>query len=260
MKKSTIVAVLVGGLVLGFLGGLVGGVLFSKGGDTSALESRIASVETSISSLQEKVDNLAQSPGLKVGYVDAENLFIRVFLTQVESERQAMAKKQQEIRELQAKYLQGQLTQDQYQQEAAQLQVELLQTQLNVDLSMLDKMIASPGFANFRADLERIREQARPIEDEVQNLIQSAQVGIVDMEGFLAQYQQLQSAFQQLDQLLTQAAAAKIVEIAQQVAKEKGFDLLLRKKDVLIYRNEDTVIDISGDVETRLWNLFPPKS
>jgi len=260
MKKSTIVAVLVGGLVLGFLGGLVGGVLFSKGEDTSALESRISSVETSISSLQEKVDNLAQSPGLKVGYVDAENLFIRVFLTQVESERQAMAKKQQEIRDLQAKYLQGQLTQDQYQQEAAKLQVELLQTQLNVDLSMLDKMIASPGFTNFRADLERIREQARPIEDEVQNLIQNAQVGIVDMEGFLAQYQQLQSAFQQLDQLLTQAAAAKIVEIAQQVAKEKGFDLLLRKKDVLIYRNEDTVIDISGDVETRLWNLFPPKS
>jgi chromosome segregation ATPase len=260
MKKSTIVAVLVGGLVLGFLGGLVGSVLFSKGEDTSALESRISSVETSISSLQKKVDNLAQSPGLKVGYVDAENLFIRVFLTQVESERQAMAKKQQEIRELQAKYLQGQLTQDQYQQEAAKLQVELLQTQLNVDLSMLDKMIASPGFTNFRADLERIREQARPIEDEVQNLIQNAQVGIVDMEGFLAQYQQLQSAFQQLDQLLTQAAAAKIVEIAQQVAKEKGFDLLLRKKDVLIYRNEDTIIDISGDVETRLWNLFPPKS
>ena len=72
----------------------------------------------------------------------------------------------------------------------------------------------------------------------------------------LAQYQQLQSAFQQLDQLLTQAAAAKIVEIAQQVAREKGFDLVLRKKDVLIYYNSGTVSDISGDVEGRLWNLF----
>jgi len=31
---------------------------------------------------------------------------------------------------------------------------------------------------------------------------------------------------------------------------------VLRKKDVLVYRNEDTVLDISGDVEARLWNLF----
>jgi Skp family chaperone for outer membrane proteins len=90
----------------------------------------------------------------------------------------------------------------------------------------------------------------------VDNLVQTAEVGIVNMEGFLAQYQQLQSAFQQLDQLLTQAAAAKIVEIAQQVAREKGFDLVLRKKDVLIYYDSSTVADISGEVEGRLWNLF----
>ena len=90
----------------------------------------------------------------------------------------------------------------------------------------------------------------------LEGMAQTAEVGIVNMEGFLAQYQQLQSAFQQLDQLLTQAAAAKIVEIAQQVAREKGFDLVLRKKDVLIYYDSSTVSDISGDVEGRLWNLF----
>ena len=256
MKGSTLALVIVGALVLGFVGGIVGGRLFSKGGDTSALETRLDDVESKISSLEDQLASLPQEPGLKVAYVDAESLFVKVFLPQVEAERQAMAQKQGEIQNLQARYLQGELTQDQYQQQVAKLQVELLQAQLNVDLTMLDKMIASPGFVNFRGDLERIREQARPLVDEVKGLLQKAQVGIVDMEGFLAQYGQLESAFKQLDQLLTQAAAAKIVEIAQQVAKEKGFDLVLRKKDVLIYRNEETVTDISGDVEGRLWGLF----
>jgi len=215
--------------------------------------------ETELQALREEIAALKEAltqEQIRIAYVDAEGLFLKVFLPQVEAERQAMSEKQQEIRQLQAQYLQGEIDQDRYQQQSAKLQVELLKAQLTVDLTMLDKMITSPGFANFKGDLQRIKDQAQPLVEEVDNLLQTAEVGIVDMEGFLAQYQQLQSAFQQLDQLLTQAAAAKIVEIAQQVAREKGFDLVLRKKDVLIYYNSGTVSDISGDVEGRLWNLF----
>ena len=257
MKGSTLIAVIVGALVVGFVGGIVGGLLFQKEGDTSALESRLSGVESRLATLEGKVASLPQQEtGLKVAYVNAESLFLKVFLPQVDAERQAMTQKQQEIQQLQVSYMQGEIDQDQYQQQAAKLQVELLKAQLTVDLTMLDKMIASPGFANFKGDLQKIKDQAQPLADEVDNLLQTAEVGIVNMEGFLTQYQQLQSAFQQLDQLLTQAAAAKIVEIAQQVAREKGFDLVLRKKDVLIYYNSSTVWDISGDVEGRLWNLF----
>jgi len=256
MKGSTVAVMLVGALVLGFVGGIVGGLLFPRGDDTSALETRIESLESQTSSLEGQLAALPKGPGLKVAYVDAENLFVKVFLPQVEAQRQVMSQKQGEIQNLQGRYLEGELTQEQYQQQVAKLQVELLQAQLDVDLTMLDKMIASPGFTNFRSDLERIREQARPLVDEVQSLLQTAQLGIVDMDSFLAQYGQLESAFKQLDQLLTQAAAAKIVEIAQQIGKEQGYDLVFRKKDVLIYRNEDTVSDISGDVEGRLWGLF----
>ncbi|MBC7098893.1 hypothetical protein H5T52_07215 [Candidatus Bipolaricaulota bacterium] len=257
MKGSTLALVMVGALALGFGGGIVGGLLFSGGEDTSALQARIDDLESEVSSLEDQLAALPQEgPGLKVAYVDAESLFVNVFLPQVEAQRQAMSQKQNEISSLQAKFLQGELGQEEYQQQAAKLRVELLQAQLNVDLTMLDKMIASPGFVNFRSDLERIREQARPLMDEVEKLLQTAQLGIVDMEGFSAQYSQLSSAFQQLDQLLTQAAAAKIVELAQQVGKEQGYDLVLRKKDVLIYRDESKVADISGEVEKRLWGLF----
>ncbi|MGC9530294.1 MAG: hypothetical protein ACP5G2_06810 [Candidatus Bipolaricaulaceae bacterium] len=257
MKSSLAVALTVAALVLGFVGGIVGGMLFSGGDDTAALKDDVRDLETEISQLESQLAALPEGPGLKIGYVDAESLFIRVFLTQVESERQAMQRKQADIQSLQARYLQGEVTPDQYQQQVAKLRVELLQSQLAVDLSMLDKMIASAGFANFRSDLERIREQARPLEDQVKALLESVEVAVVDMETFLAQYQQLSASFQQLDQLLTQAAAAKIVEIAQQVGDEEDYDLVLRKKDVLIYRQEGAVSDISPSVEQRLWNLFP---
>ncbi|MCD5408403.1 SHOCT domain-containing protein [Candidatus Bipolaricaulota bacterium] len=256
MKGSTVVAVVIGALVVGFVGGIVGGLLFQQDGDVSGLESRIAGVESRLSTLEGRVAALPQEVGLKVAYVDAEELFMKVFLPKVDAERQAMILKQQEIQQLRARYLQGEISQEEYQQQGARLQVELLQAQLNVNLTMLDKMIASPGFANFRGDLERIRESARPLTAEVANLVQSAQLGIVYLEGFMATYQQLQAAFQQLDQLLSRVAAAKIVEIAQQVAREQGLDLVLRKKDVLIYYNDQKITDISGEVEGRLWGLF----
>jgi chromosome segregation ATPase len=273
MKSSTVVVTVIGALIVGFVGGILGGILSPKsGGDTaslesrlsaveskvSGLESRVGSVESQVSGLSDKISSLSggQGTGLKVAYVDAEGLFIKVFIPQVQSEREAVNQKQQEIQKLQGEYVQGKIKQDEYQQKAAQLQVELLKAQLKVDLDMLDKMIASAGFADFRGDLQKIKQQAQPLVDELDNLYQTAKVGIVDMQSFLSRYQQLQSAFQQLDQLLTKAAAAKIVVIAQKVAKEKGFDLVVRKKDVIIYYDPNKVIDISGDVETQLWKLF----
>jgi len=252
------------------------------------LESKIEDLEHNIALLQEQADDLshlialleerlanlqqgARSTGMTesqdvllrkpvIAYVDVEKIFLSVFLDQVKAVRQAMIQKQQEIQQLQVRYMQGKIGPDEYQQQAAELQAELLKAQLTVDLTMLDKMIACPGFANFRGDLQRIRDQAQPLVDEVDNLLQTAEVGIVDMEGFRVECQQLQSAFQQLDQLLTQAAVAKIVEIVQQIGDEGGYSLVLRKKDVLIYSDESLVKDISDEVMTRLGELLSADS
>lgn len=249
MRTGTVVGVVVGALVLGFGGGIVAGLFFPGEQDT-ALEDRISTVES-------RLEGIDLAPGPKVAYVDAETLFTRVFWAQVQAERQAMERKQKEIQDLALRYSQGEIPQDQYEEALLRLQAELLEANLTIILTMLDKMITSPGFANFRSDLELIREQARPVRDGVRNLVETASLGIVDREGFLAQYQQHQLAFQQLDQLLTQAAAAKIAEIAQQVGREQGYDLVLKRQDVVIYRNPEGVGDISPTVEQRLWNLFP---
>lgn len=263
MKTQWIVGVVVGALVLGFAGGLVGSIVLPRGtsgGDVAKLAERVAKVESGQREIETRLAGMATGgPGLRIGIVDAETLFTRVFLPQVQAERAAMEGKARDIQALQADYAAGKIRLDAYQQRYLRLQAELIQASLKVNLTMLDKMIASPGFLNLRADLESVRTQARPISDEVEKVVREAQVTILDPQGFAERLQQLQAAFQQLDQLLTQVAAIKIVEISQQIAKEKGFDLVLRTKDVVMFRRESTIVDLSTDVEGRLWALFPTR-
>lgn len=278
MKTQWIVGLLVGALVLGLVGGFVGTRLLSpkaasgsspaagsSSDDVKKLTERIVAVEQRMGLLEGRVARVEAAPaatgaaGLKLGVIDAETLFQRVFLPQVQTERAAMEAKAREIQTLQADFSAGKIKQDAYQQRYARLQAELMQLQLNVNLSMLNKMIASPGFLNLKADLEKLRSEAKPLETEVAALVKTAQVTILDLAGFTSRLQQFQVTFQQLDQLLTQVAAVKILEISQQIAREKGYDIVLRTKDVVMYRREATVVDLSSDVEGRLWALFPTR-
>lgn len=264
MKTQWVVGLLVGALVLGFVGGIVGNMVLpskvsgTSGDDVKRLTDRVAKVETGQRELETRIAGVSVGgAGLKVGVVDAEALFTRVFLPQVQTERATMEAKAKDIQTLQADYTAGKIKLDVYQQRYARLQAELIQASLRVNMAMLDKMIASAGFLNLKADLESLRVQARPLETEVQAVVKEAQVTILDLAGFGERLQQLQLAFQQLDQLLTQVAAVKILEISQQIAKEKGYDIVLRTKDVVMFRRESTVIDLSSDVEGRLWAVFP---
>ncbi|MBC7099790.1 hypothetical protein H5T52_11920 [Candidatus Bipolaricaulota bacterium] len=257
-----IVVGIVGALILGFVGGILGGTVFSpKSTDTAGLAKDLGALQARVQALEAKVATSPTPAGtaIKIGVVDAETLFTRVFLPQVAAERSALQAKVQAIQDLQSKYAQGQIKQDAYQQQYAKLQAEYLEAQVQVNMSMLDKMIASPGFANLRADLQNLRDQAKPLTDQVANLVKQAQVTILDYTAFFNQLQQLQNAFQQVDQLLTQVAAAKILEISQQVAQEQGYDMVLRTKDVVMFQRAPAITDLTPEVEKRLWNLFPAK-
>ncbi len=224
----------------------------------SQVSGKISYLEENLAGLEKKVAGIGTGggPGLKIGYVDADGLFIKVFIPQVQAERSVMEEKKNAIAELQARRVKGEISEEEFKLKNYVLQVELLQAQYNVDMAMLDKMIASPGFANLKSQLEGLREQAAPLKEEIDKLLEEAQIGIVDERAFQAKFLALQNAFQQLDQLLTQVAAAKIVEVTQTVAQEKGYDLVLRRKDVLVFRNAETIDDLSPLVEQRLWKLF----
>jgi len=209
----------------------------------------------SVSALQGRVDaldaKLAGGVPLKIAYVDAEGSFT-VFTDAVKDLRQKATDKQAEIVALQQQFAQGKVTQAEYQTRTNQLQVDLLQAQFAIDMGMIDKMISAPGFADLKADLQKLRDEAQPVVEEMKNLVSTVRVGVLDVAEFQNRYNQVKTAFSQLDQLLTQAATVKIVQAAEKVAVKNGFDLVLRSKNVIVYRNASRLTDITDLVKREL--------
>jgi len=227
----------VGALVLQF-------VLTPAGGDSS----RIADLEEQIEQLQ---GQQGSGEGLRVAYLDAEEAF-SVFLEATADLRERANEKMQEATDLQNEYAAATISRDDYQQRARELQAELLDAQLTIDIHALDKMIASDNFADIRSKLEEWRETAQLLANEVNNLVSMAKMGVVDATEYESRYATAENAFQQFDTGLTQAATLKIVQVAQQISIEDGYDMVLRVKNVLVYRNPAALIDITDEVKSRI--------
>jgi len=206
-----------------------------------------------INSLEGQIASLETKPAspLKVAYLNAEDAF-SVFTDAVSDLRQRAIDKQGEIVKLQQQYMASTISKDDFDSQNNQLQVELLQAQLNIDLGTIDKMIASSGFSDMRSDLQLLKDEAQPVVDEMKNLVSTVRVGVIDTTEFQNRYTQVKNAFTQLDQLLTQAATAKIVQAANEVAVEQGYDLVLRTKNVIVYRNTAKLTDMTDLVKHKL--------
>jgi len=248
------------------------GVLLPAYGEST--ESRIAELEAQVEVLQSQIQLLTlatnralgtvydleaqigrlraeSGSSLNIAYLNAEDAF-SVFTDAVTNLRQKAIDKQMEIAKLQQDFMAGTISKDEYQNTNDRLQVELLQAQLNIDVGTIDKMIDSSGFSNMRSDLQRLRDEAQPVIDEMKNLVTTIRTGVTDTQEFENRYTQVKNAFTQLDQLLTQAATAKIVEAANKVALAEGYDLVLRVKNVIIYRNTARLVDITDLVKYEL--------
>ena len=209
--------------------------------------------EATVKALEGRVEDLESSSTspLKIAYINAEDTFT-VFTDAVKDLRQKAVDKQAEIGSLQQQYLASAISREEFDTQNNQLQVELLQAQLNIDIGTIDRMISSAGFSDIRNDLERLREEAQPVIDEMKKLVSTVRVGIIDPQEFRNRYDQVKAAFTQLDQLLTQAATSKIVKAAEKIAVENGYDLVLRAKNVIIYRNTAKLVDITDLVKHEL--------
>jgi Skp family chaperone for outer membrane proteins len=230
--------VAIGALVLQFVMPSGGGV---DSADLTALKNDVAALKS----------QQATGVGLKVAYLNAEDAF-SVFTSAVSDLRQKATDKVSEITALQTDYMNSTISKDEYQRRLNELNAELLDARLATDSGTLDRMIASDGFADLRSDLERLREVAQPIVEEVKNLVSTAKVGVVDATEFQSRYDQANAAFTQLDQLLTQAATAKIQQAARRIAVQRGLDLVIPVKNVLVYGNPATLTDITDLVKAEI--------
>ena len=256
----TVVALLTLGFLLPSYGSSVEDRLTALEAQVATLQSQVQlltlttnrALET-VAALESQMADLKVAPTLplKIAYINAEDAFT-VFTDAVKDLRQKAVDKQSEKVQLQQQYLASAISREEFDTQNNQLQVELLQAQLNIDIGTIDRMIASPGFADIRNDLERLKEEAQPVIDEMKKLVSTGRVGIIDPQEFQNRFNQVQAAFTQLDQLLTQAATSKIVKAAEKIAVENGYDLILRSKNVIIYRNTAKLVDITDLVKYEL--------
>ena len=274
----------------GLVGGLIGVALFSGGSDLEdqvqalraelenlagaqqatsgqldTLSSALSQLEESVGRLQGEISGLKEtlpaqasagtqtpSSALAVAYVDLTGLVDDIFAPI----DQAVAIKQQDLADLQARHEAGEIDDATYQRESLLLEVELLAVPLHWYLDLIQKMIDSPEFSDIKTPLEDLLAVVQPLETQVEGLRTLAQGEEPDMQSFLLQYQQLSSQFQQLKQLLSQTLAVKFILITQEIARGGGYALVLRREDAL-YMDEAQVVDLTPLVRARLEGLLP---
>lgn len=204
MKQTVWIVLIVVALVAGFFGGWL-----SKGtaapdtklaDQVSQLQQTVAGLQTQLdgmakaadlAGLRQQVDSLAEKVqagtsggGLKMAYVNAEEVFLKykgtaAAVQQFSVEKQ---KKEDELKQLQEQYKSGQISADEYQSKVQQIQQEL----------------------------------------------------------------------QQLDLQLTAQVQQKMIAVISEVAQEKGYDWVTRKKDVVLYAKTGLMDDITDIVIQRL--------
>ena len=223
--------------------------------DTATADGGLAAQIEELSTDVDLLKGRTTTPTLRIGYVNAETAF-NVFVGQVAEEREVVTAKTQEVLAAQQAYAAGTLSKTEYEQKSMLLQGEGLQASLNVNLAIIDLMLANSGFSDIHATLQKLRTQAEPLETEMTKLVETAQVGVVDSTQYANRYSQLKSAISELESLVSQAASAKIVQVTQTVAAEEGIDLVINSKNVVVYRNTAKIVDLTTTVSTKLETLF----
>ena len=209
--------------------------------------SELDSIRADISQLKQT----SASESMKLAYMNAEDVFT-VFILAVGDLRQQITDKNNEIGNLQNEYAQGIIARDDYERRIYELNAELLDARVTTASGTLDRMIASTAFSDLRSTLITLREEAQPLIDEVNNLVSTIRVGAIDATEFQNRYTALSSMFEQFDGYVTSAATTKLVQATEKVANEYGYDIVVRKKDVIMYRNPATIDDITDLVKAEI--------
>ncbi len=189
-------------------------------------------------------DGQAGVAALKIGYVNATEAFT-VFTEAVSEERESAQQKDEELRQLREKAIQGEISESQYRKQADILQAEKLKAQLEIDMAMVETMRSAPGFESVSDQLNNLSSQVQPIMEELNSTLKNMREGSAVPEEVNNTLSQINSQYQQLDDLLTKLIESKIFQIANVRANEAGYDLVLRQENVVLYGNQDTVDNLT---------------
>jgi hypothetical protein len=243
MSRNTLI---VAGLALVLaVGALVLQFVLPSGGASDSAD--LNDIRDDIAALQQS----SASQSLKVAYMDAESAFA-VFVLAVGDLRQQITDKNKELNQLLEDYNQGLVSQDEAVRQRMVIQAELLDARVTTAAGTLDRMIASEDFSDLRSQLISLREEAQPLVDNVNSLVSAVRIGALGETDYTSRYNTLSTLFEQFDGYVTSAATTKLVQATEKIANQYGYDLVIRKKDVVMYRNAATITDITDLVKAEI--------
>ncbi|MBS3740418.1 hypothetical protein KGY47_03475 [Candidatus Bipolaricaulota bacterium] len=210
-------------------------------GVSSILDSNIRELSDAAG---KETESTASGDDLEIGFVNAQEAFT-VFTQAVEEERKSAQKKSEELVSLRESALKGEISESEYKKERDILQAEKLKAQLDIDIAMLDRMLKSEGFKSVSDKLFNLKEQVKPIMDELEKVLKDIREGSAVPEEISQTLSQIHNQYEQLDNLLTKLIETKIFQITNVRAKEKGYDLVLRQENVVLYRNRDRIDNLT---------------
>jgi len=212
--------------------------------ETEDLQQRVTELEKELEELREKIP--------RIGYINRQDAF-SVFPGAVEEERGEVGRLEQELEQLTASFRDGEIDRSEYGRQADLLRAKHLQAKINADLSLLNQMIEAKGFTDISDRLKSLKDQTKPMQDTVSSLIEDIEDSSVSPQKVSNTLNQVDSQqFKQLDSILTNLAQAKISQVARIIAEEEGYDLIVEMQNVVLYRQESLVNDITPRVKQRL--------
>ena len=237
---------------------LIGLILVSGWGFQVAWGQEDQDVQQQIAELRNTVEKLeGQIP--KIGYLNRQEAF-SVFPQVVEEERQKVSELESEMEELNKKAEQREIEESKYKRQRDLLQAKHLKARIGVDMAILETMIQAGGFSEVREKLEGLKEQAKPMNENIDGLIE-------DINNYSVSPQQVSETldkignqqFKQLDDILTNLAQLKITQITQDIAEENDYGLVVEREENIIYRQKGLIHDLTPEVKKRLKEELNPE-
>ena len=212
--------------------------------ENEEIKSKLDQLEKSLEELKKRIP--------KIGYVNRNDAF-SVFPQAVEEERKEMDELENQIQQLNTKANKGEVSESKYKREMDLLQAKHLKARIDVDLALLDKMITSEGFTGISERLRELKTQTEPMQDTMTSLIEEIEGSAVSPQKVTNTLNQVgNQQFKQLDNILTNLAQLKITETAQRIARENNYDLIMEMQNVILYRDEVNIDNITDEVKARL--------
>lgn len=211
------------------------------------LEKRFEKLKNSFDKLRDRLPQVA--------FINTDEV-VTAFQEIVSEERNQANQVQQDYLDLQKKYNKGEIGKSQFNIKQDVLRAKLIKTRIMVYYGMIEEMIRAPGFQDIAEKLREVEKQVDPTLSKLNNLVDGIPKGEVSPQNVTKNLEQGQKQLQQFENLVMNLIRQRIFSIAGNLAKDRGYDLVLKQGNIIFRKEEGEIKDITSAVKERVNREF----